>query len=108
MLDIGCGTGEFLNHCRQRGWDGYGVEPGMAAREIASKMGAPVAPTFNQEDYSPASVDMITMWHVLEHVHDLAGTVPSLAKILKPAGCLVIAVPNHTSFDAKFYGACWA
>lgn len=107
MLDIGCGTGEFLAKCQADGWKTSGVEPSDSARDMAKSRGMTVVATFKKEDYAAASLDLITMWHVMEHVHDLAGTVSTIAASLKPDGVLVVAVPNHTSCDAKAYGEFW-
>ena len=106
ILDIGAGTGEFLSVAKQNGWDVTGVEPSDKAKQIAINKGVSfveaIAPL---EDHS---FDVITMWHVLEHVPDLNHQIKELKRLLKPSGSLIIAVPNFKSFDAQHYGKFWA
>jgi 2-polyprenyl-3-methyl-5-hydroxy-6-metoxy-1,4-benzoquinol methylase len=109
ILDLGAGTGAFLNTMKDAGWDVTGIEPDEIARENAKKKYRLTLQS--QEEFfqlGPQSYDAITLWHVLEHVHDLHGYILQLKKILKPKGCLFIAVPNYTSYDAKVYGGFWA
>ncbi len=106
ILDIGAGTGDFLAVAKQNGWSTIGVEPSEKAKAIASKKGVDfVDATAALENQS---FDVITMWHVLEHVPDLDNQIKELKRLLKPSGSLIIAVPNFKSFDAKYYGAFWA
>jgi 2-polyprenyl-3-methyl-5-hydroxy-6-metoxy-1,4-benzoquinol methylase len=109
MLDYGCGTGTFLSEMKTSGWAVQGIEPDPGARSKAIGItGASVEePSFLSSIHSD-SVDAITMWHVLEHVHDLHQTLGELIRILKRDGVLIIAVPNHRSYDAAFYGKYWA
>lgn len=109
LLDVGSGTGYFLNTCKQDGWDTTGIEPGKQARELAiSRFGLNVLEEEKLNDLIANSYDVITMWHVLEHVPFLNERVQELKKLLKPGGTLIVAVPNHTSYDAKHYGENWA
>jgi 2-polyprenyl-3-methyl-5-hydroxy-6-metoxy-1,4-benzoquinol methylase len=106
ILDIGSGTGEFLSVAQQDGWETIGLEPSDKAKQIAINKGVSFAVTIAQlED---RSFDVITMWHVLEHVPDLDHQIKELKRLLKPTGSLIIAVPNFKSFDAKHYGKFWA
>jgi 2-polyprenyl-3-methyl-5-hydroxy-6-metoxy-1,4-benzoquinol methylase len=106
ILDIGAGTGEFLSVAQQDGWQTTGVEPSDKAKQIAINKGVSFAATITQlED---RSFDVITMWHVLEHVPDLDHQIKELKRLLKPSGSLIIAVPNFKSFDAQHYGKFWA
>jgi 2-polyprenyl-3-methyl-5-hydroxy-6-metoxy-1,4-benzoquinol methylase len=106
ILDIGAGTGEFLYVAQQDGWQTTGVEPSDKAKQIAINKGVSFAATIAQlEDHS---FDVITMWHVLEHVPDLDHQIKELKRLLKPSGSLIIAVPNFKSFDAQHYGKFWA
>jgi 2-polyprenyl-3-methyl-5-hydroxy-6-metoxy-1,4-benzoquinol methylase len=106
ILDIGAGTGEFLSVAQQDGWQTTGVEPSDKAKQIAINKGVSFAATIAQlEDHS---FDVITMWHVLEHVPDLNQQIKELKRLLKPTGSLIIAVPNFKSFDALHYGKFWA
>lgn len=106
ILDIGAGTGDFLNVAKQNGWETIGVEPSDKAKAIALKKEVPfVEETASLESHS---FDVITMWHVLEHVPDLDSQIKELKRLLKPNGSLIVAVPNFKSFDAKYYGAYWA
>ena len=113
LLDFGAGTGAFLHFMEERGWQGTGVEPDEGARGLAKKRYALdlLDPScFFSDVFSPppAGFDLITLWHVLEHVHDLSGTLEKFRKILKNEGYLLIAVPNYRSYDAGYYKAHWA
>jgi 2-polyprenyl-3-methyl-5-hydroxy-6-metoxy-1,4-benzoquinol methylase len=106
ILDIGAGTGDFLAVAKENGWQTVGVEPSDKAKAIAMKKAVSfVEDTAGLESHS---FDVITMWHVLEHVPDLESQIKELKRLLKPSGTLIIAVPNFKSFDAKYYGTFWA
>ena len=106
ILDIGAGTGDFLLVAKNNGWQVTGVEPSQKAKEIAKGKGVSfVEQTSELENHS---FDVITMWHVLEHVPDLDAQIKELKRVLKPSGTLLVAVPNFKSFDANHYGKFWA
>ena len=109
LLDIGSGTGEFLNAAKENGWIVRGIEPNEMAKE--QSIGNFQLNIGSQEDLSTlaaASFDIITMWHVLEHVHHLNDRVGELHRLLSQSGKVIIAVPNYTSADAHHYGKNWA
>jgi 2-polyprenyl-3-methyl-5-hydroxy-6-metoxy-1,4-benzoquinol methylase len=107
LLDFGCGTGEFLAHCQRRKWNITGVEPSENARVKASQnIGKPVASNLNEVDNE--RFDAITLWHVLEHLHELESDLRKIVALLKKDGTIFIAVPNHQSPDAKYYKKFWA
>jgi len=116
ILDIGAGTGDFLAACKNSRWEVTGVEPNSKARNIAKKkLDSSSFIYHNVEDLQletqspkPRTYDVITMWHVLEHVPNLTEYVSNLKKLLNPNGTLIIAVPNHKSFDATYYKEYWA
>lgn len=106
ILDIGAGTGDFLSVAKQDGWQTVGVEPSDKAKAIAKNKGVSfVEETAELESHS---FDVITMWHVLEHVPNLDNQIKELKRLLKTNGTLIVAVPNFKSFDAKYYGKFWA
>jgi 2-polyprenyl-3-methyl-5-hydroxy-6-metoxy-1,4-benzoquinol methylase len=106
LLDIGAGTGDFLLVAKNNGWETFGTEPSEKARAIAVKKGVSIIDaSAGLEDHS---IDIITMWHVLEHVPDLENQIKELKRLLKPNGTLLVAVPNFKSFDANHYGKFWA
>ena len=106
VLDIGAGTGDFLLACEKSGWNVIGIEPNKDARNIALKKEIKL----HQElkDVSNLKFDVITLWHVLEHVPNLKEYLSQIKKLLKPNGVLVIAVPNYKSYDAIYYKEFWA
>lgn len=106
LLDIGAGTGDFLAAAIVKGWAITGVEPDSSARQVALSKG--ISLLSDQHSLVANSFDVITMWHVLEHVSDLDQQIEILKKVLKPGGTLLIAVPNYKSFDAQVYGKYWA
>lgn len=109
LLDIGCGTGAFLHTMQEAGWTVKGLEPDGGAREKAASLyGLSVDPIDGLFALAPGSYDVITLWHVLEHVHDLRAYADHFRGLLKPGGTLIIAVPNYTSLDAAHYGSAWA
>jgi 2-polyprenyl-3-methyl-5-hydroxy-6-metoxy-1,4-benzoquinol methylase len=109
LLDIGCGTGDFLQTAKNHGWQITGVEPSAKARQIANlKTGNRVYTVENLASLDKNSFDVITLWHVLEHLPNLEENIQTFKTLLKPNGRLVIAVPNFKSYDAKYYKAYWA
>lgn len=107
LLDYGCGTGEFLNSCKNEGWDCSGIEPSPIARTIARETTG-LSIQENVDDIENKKFDVITLWHVLEHVHDLNSLIDQLKQSLATNGMLFIAVPNHEAADAKVYQEYWA
>jgi len=108
ILDFGCGTGDFLFRCKQKRWKIKGFEPEKLARDIASKKNnIPIYSSLDQLT-KIKQIGLITLWHVLEHIHDLNNTIDILKSKLTEDGSLLIAVPNHESFDADYYKEYWA
>jgi 2-polyprenyl-3-methyl-5-hydroxy-6-metoxy-1,4-benzoquinol methylase len=109
LLDVGCGTGDFLHVAKQGDWIVSGIEPNEKARSIANtKTSNSVFKVDHLLKLEPDSFDVITLWHVLEHLPKLKEHISIFKSILKPTGTLVIAVPNHKSYDAKYYKEFWA
>jgi len=109
LFDLGCGTGEFLNTCKQSGWDVKGMEPSPNAREFASKQyGLDIKDAGDWKAFGDNTFDVITAWHVLEHVYDLPTTIQQVKRMLNSTGVFVVALPNCSSADAEFYGKYWA
>ncbi|GEC79088.1 class I SAM-dependent methyltransferase [Flavobacterium aquatile] len=106
ILDIGAGVGDFLSVCKNDGWQTIGIEPSDKAKNIAKSKG--VSFVENLSELENHSFDIITMWHVLEHVPNLEEQIAELKRLIKPNGTIIIAVPNFKSFDAKHYGQFWA
>lgn len=106
LLDIGAGTGDFLAYAKSKKWEVTGIEPSEKAKKLALKKGVKFVQ--NTEELSDNSFDVITMFHVLEHVEDLDKQLSELKRISKPNGIIIIAVPNFKSFDAKHYKEFWA
>lgn len=112
LLDIGCGTGDLLSVCEKDGWNIAGVEPSEKARELAKdKINSEVDLRNDLKDIANTEAgqyDVITMWHVLEHVPNLMEYIQMLKELLSEKGHLIIAVPNFKSYDAKHYKEYWA
>lgn len=106
ILDIGAGTGDFLLVCNKNNWKVFGVEPSKNARNIA--LNKKINLEENLTNFNNLQFDVITLWHVLEHIPNLMEYINNLKKLLKTNGVLVIAVPNFKSYDAKYYKEFWA
>lgn len=106
LLDIGCGTGDFLVEAKKSGWITTGFEPNDKAHALAKEKGITMV---NQlSELKAHSFDVITLWHVLEHVPNLEEQIIELSRLLKPEGKLIVAVPNYKSYDAIYYKEHWA
>jgi 2-polyprenyl-3-methyl-5-hydroxy-6-metoxy-1,4-benzoquinol methylase len=109
LLDIGAGTGAFANFMQQAGWTITGLEPDAATRKRAADLyGLQLQHAAALFNLSAGSFDAVTMWHVLEHVHELHPYIDQVKKLLTAKGKAIIAVPNYTSYDAGAYKEFWA
>lgn len=109
ILDIGCATGHFLNFMQQKGWKTTGIEPDEKTRAWAkAQFGLQIYPEEQLKSFAESSFDVITLWHVLEHVSDLNSRMEQIKRLLKQEGILLIAVPNCESYDAEKYKGFWA
>lgn len=108
LLDVGAGTGLFAAEMKNNGWEVTALEPDETARKKALNLGIELKDLSELFSLHAGYFDVITLWHVLEHVHDLHGYVDHFSKVLKPSGKLIIAVPNYTSGEANRYNEYWA
>ncbi|WP_036157543.1 class I SAM-dependent methyltransferase [Maribacter forsetii] len=106
LLDIGCGTGEFLIHAKNKEWKTVGVEVNDQARQKASNKKIDTFKSLDNLDNQ--KFDVITLWHVLEHLPNLEDQIIKIKSLLEKNGTLIIAVPNYKSYDAKYYKQYWA
>lgn len=104
ILDYGCGTGEFLLEMKKSGWETYGFEPTPAAAHSARNSGLNLIQKLID---LPPKVSVITLWHVLEHVHKARELLQQFRDALNPNGLLCIALPNRTCLDAKIFKQNW-
>ena len=106
LLDVGTGTGEFIKAAKAKGWKVSGVEPNPSARKIALEKGIDVVAYLG--DMKSGDFDVVTLWHVLEHLPNLEESIGKIKALIKPNGILVLALPNYKSWDAQHYGPYWA
>ena len=109
LLDVGSGTGHFASAMKKAGWQVTGLEPDEGARTVASQEHSiELLPSGELFNLSEKKFNAITLWHVLEHVHDVKKYIQTFKKLLADNGKLFIAVPNYTSYDAEKYKEYWA
>lgn len=109
LLDIGCGVGDFLHTAEMHGWECIGVEPSDDAKSIAQKrIKGKIITSMELEGFPDGSFDVITMWHVLEHVDNIKWQVAQLQRLVNPSGRVIIALPNYKSYDGQYYKEQWA
>ncbi|MBN2484683.1 MAG: class I SAM-dependent methyltransferase [Bacteroidales bacterium] len=110
ILDIGCGTGHFLNYMQHKGFQVSGVEIEPSARKFAMENFnlAVRSPRETLNEKHTGEFDVVTLWHVLEHIYDIKGYLEWIFDSLKPNGFLFVALPNFDSYDAQKYAKYWA
>lgn len=106
VLDVGAGTGDFIQYIQKRGIESFGVEPNKLARNNAERKGVMLGKSFS--DLKAKKFDAITLWHVLEHLDELENDLESLSDLMNVNGAFFVAVPNFRSYDAQHYGSFWA
>jgi SAM-dependent methyltransferase len=106
LLDIGCGTGEFLRTMSLAGWDAIGVEPSPAATSYTEGLNI-VRSDLKKAGFPVLSFDAITLWHVLEHLPDPIEHLKDIHSLLRNSGILVVCVPNIDSLQSCVGGSNW-
>ena len=106
LLDIGAGTGDFLKLAKDNGWEVKGVEPNDGASNLAKQKKLEIYESMDQ--LSGQTFDVVTLWHVLEHLPDLEIVIQKIESLVTPGGTLIVAVPNFKSYDANYYKNYWA
>jgi len=108
LLDIGCGTGDFIAYCKENNWSCGGVETDEKARDFATKINnCNVYINIDEALKEGRKYDFITMWHVLEHVYDLSNYMDKIKRLLKDGGVLILGLPNCNSYDAEKFKSSW-
>ena len=108
LVDIGCGNGQFLGAAMQLGWEAWGIDLDPKAVKTAQKTGATVIQgVFPDTGLPSAHFDIVTLSHVIEHVHDPLAALREAFRVLKPGGYLWLATPNMGSFGHARFGADW-
>lgn len=108
LLDYGAGTGHFAGTAQKAGWTVEGIEPSEEARKVAKSTNGLQLKKPEEQVWRSGQYNVITLWHVLEHLPNLQTHIEQFANALKPGGAVIIAVPNHESADSKAYGNKWA
>jgi len=111
LLEVGCATGLFLDAAQRLGtWEVQGIEPSVQSAEYArQRYGLDIIPSSYEDTHLESqSYDVVTMWDVLEHLHEPVAAVQDVSRILKPGGIFVIKVPHFESLAARFFGRYWA
>lgn len=109
MLDYGTGTGYFANQMRKAGWTVRAIEKSAQAREFArTNFGLEVWSEQQMDQVPTGSLDVVTLWHVMEHVENLDRLWSEIDRWLRKDGTLIVAVPNCSGADEAIYGAHWA
>jgi SAM-dependent methyltransferase len=108
LLDAGAGRGRFVLAARAAGYDAYGIEPSRGGVAAAAALGAPVTlASIETAEIEAGSVDVVVLWHVLEHLEEPAAALQRISVWLRPGGRLLVGVPNYASAQARIGAGRW-
>lgn len=109
VLDVGCGSGGFLDLMRWPGWIVQGLEPDQEAVDLARRRGLDVmhGTVDRLADYPASSFDAVTMSHVIKHLHDPVASLRACARLLARDGLMYIATPNLDARGHAIFGPHW-
>lgn len=108
ILDVGCGRGLTLKQLADRGFEVFGLEHSQHATQgIDERIQVRIARDLQTAAYPNEHFDLVIIWHVLEHLIDPVATLREARRILRPSGRLIVAVPNYSSFQARWTGTGW-
>ena len=108
LLDVGAGRGRFVAHASAAGWAADGIEPSRRGVEGARALGVELQQAgIEDAAVAPGSLDVVSLWHVLEHLDDPASALERIAGWLRPGGLLVVGVPNLGSVQALVGSGGW-
>jgi len=107
ILDVGCGSGAFARMMSTRGFDAVGVEPFSLGRPVKEAHLELIRATFDDVKQELGRFDVVTMWHVLEHIPDPKTLLRGVLDVLEPDGVMVISVPNFSSWQSRFFKGGW-
>lgn len=109
LLDYGAGIGYFAHAMKEADWDVTAIDKSPQARQSAKQnLGINIEPEEYLSTIEDGTFDVITMWHVMEHIQEIHDFWDTLYRILDESGILIIAVPNCSSYDAETYRENWA
>jgi SAM-dependent methyltransferase len=107
IIDIGCGAGEFPLYLQSKGWTVQSIEPNADARTHCKSIGLQTDDMNALSSIPSQSFDAVGLWHVLEHVYDIHGTMETVRRLLKTDGAAFIALPHYNCPEARRYGPAW-
>lgn len=109
LCDIGCASGDFLIEVSESSkWDAFGIEPSKEACDLARQRGLIVSNTKLEDvNLEPDTLDVVTMWNVIEHLENPRKSLETINNWLKPGGLIVFNTPNLNSLDHMIFGKYW-
>jgi SAM-dependent methyltransferase len=108
LLDAGAGQGRFVARARAAGYEAFGIEPSARGVARAAARGVVLEPVGMEEaEIASASLDAVSLWHVLEHLEDPGAALRRIGAWLRPGGGLLVGVPNLSSWQARIGGERW-
>lgn len=108
VLDVGCGMGQFVDAAARAGWDARGIELAEGAVRVAERFDLPVRRLdFFSEDIQPGSVDLVTLFEVVEHLPCPRDFLRRAEEVVRPGGLVYLTTPNFASADRRLLGAAW-